>query len=190
MSPRPAPDLAARRTQVLAAARGIAEQEGWPAVTTRRLSAELGVTAPTVYTAFPTMTAVRDGVAEQGFAELAGVLGAPVDGDPGDSVTALVERYLGWAERNPELYDAMFVLPSELPFASGTVPPALDQAFDAIAAALPGAVPERVEVGWGLLHGLATLERGGRFGGAGPAAAPESGRRAAAVIALRALATG
>jgi AcrR family transcriptional regulator len=184
MSPRPAPDLAARRTRVRAAARRIAEQEGWPAVTTRRLAAELGVTAPTVYTAFATMTAVRDDVAEAGFAELADVLA----GRPGtDALATLVRRYLDWAQAHPELYEAMFVLPTELPFATGAAPPALTRAFTAIAAALPGAGPEAAEVAWGLLHGLAMLERGGRFGAGEAVTVPESGRRRAAVTALRAL---
>jgi AcrR family transcriptional regulator len=185
MSPRPAPDLPARRTQVLAAARRIAEQEGWPTVTTRRLAAELGVTAPTVYTAFATMTAVRDGVAESGFAELAAVLSAPAASH--DAVTVLVERYLDWAQEHPALYDAMFVLPSDLPFAVPTTPPAMLRAFAAIGSALPGATPEATEVAWGLLHGLATLERGGRFGPAGARTEPEGGRRQAAVVALTAL---
>ncbi|MDT7579605.1 MAG: hypothetical protein QOK35_869, partial [Pseudonocardiales bacterium] len=52
MSPRPAPDLTARRDRVLGDARRIAEAEGWEAVTIRRLATELGVTQPVLYTAF------------------------------------------------------------------------------------------------------------------------------------------
>ena len=52
MSPRPAPDLTARRDRVLDDARRIAEAEGWEAVTIRRLATELGLTQPVLYTAF------------------------------------------------------------------------------------------------------------------------------------------
>ena len=54
MSPRPAPDLTARRDSVLGHTRRIAEAEGWEAVTIRRLAMELGVTQPVLYTAFGT----------------------------------------------------------------------------------------------------------------------------------------
>jgi AcrR family transcriptional regulator len=52
MSPRPAPDLDLRRDQVIRAARDLAEADGWPAVTMRRLAGELGVTQPVLYSAF------------------------------------------------------------------------------------------------------------------------------------------
>ena len=71
MSPRPAPDLTARRDRVLGHARRIAEAEGWAAVTIRRLATELGVTQPVLYTAFGKRQDIVDAVALRGFAELA-----------------------------------------------------------------------------------------------------------------------
>ena len=70
MSPRPAPDLTARRDRVLGHTRRIAEAEGWAAVTIRRLATELGVTQPVLYTAFGKRQDIVDAVALLGFAEL------------------------------------------------------------------------------------------------------------------------
>ena len=75
MSPRPAPDLTARRDRVLGHARRIAEAEGWEAVTIRRLATELGVTQPVLYTAFGKRQDIVDAVALRGFTELAAALG-------------------------------------------------------------------------------------------------------------------
>ena len=76
MSPRPAPDLTARRDSVLGHTRRIAEAEGWEAVTIRRLATELGVTQPVLYTAFGKRQDIVDAVALRGFTELAAALDA------------------------------------------------------------------------------------------------------------------
>jgi AcrR family transcriptional regulator len=62
VSPRPAPDLTARRDRVVGDARRIAEAEGWDAVTIRRLATELGVTQPIIYTAFGKRQDIVDAV--------------------------------------------------------------------------------------------------------------------------------
>ena len=102
MSPRPAPDLTARRDRVLAHTRRIAEAEGWDAVTMRRLAAELGVTQPVLYTAFGKRQDIVDAVALRGFAELATAL------DVGDPAAA----YLDFARAHPATYQAMFLMPT------------------------------------------------------------------------------
>src|SRR3954464_974691 len=76
MSPRPAPDLDQRREQVVHAARDLAESDGWAAVTMRRLSAELGVTQPVLYSAFASRQALIDAVALQGFRDVTAALEA------------------------------------------------------------------------------------------------------------------
>ena len=95
MAPRPAPDLDARREQVVAAARRVAESEGWPAVTMRRVAGELGVTQPVLYSAFAGRQAVVDAVALAGFGELAEALESarPVP-------EARMRAYLAFAERH------------------------------------------------------------------------------------------
>ena len=158
MSPRPAPDLDLRRDQVIRAARGLAESEGWAAVTMRRLAAELGVTQPVLYSAFASRQALIDAVALGGFNDLAAALTA-VDASP----MARMRAYLGFAAGRPRLYEAMFSLPSGLAFGADDTPEPLRHAFAGIRDAFPDADGTRAEVAWSALHGLATLQASGRL---------------------------
>ncbi|WIB66856.1 TetR/AcrR family transcriptional regulator [Curtobacterium sp. MCBD17_035] len=159
MSPRPAPDLDHRRDEIVSAARRVAEAEGWEAVTMRRLAAELGVTQPVIYSAFAGgRQALIDAVALDGFGELAAALeAAPAEPLP------RMQAYLDFAVGRPRLYEAMFSMPSGLEFGSGSVPDALRRGFSAIKAAFPAPDDTAAEVAWATVHGLATLEIGGRL---------------------------
>jgi len=158
MSPRPAPDLDSRRDQVVAAARTIAESDGWAAVTMRRLATELGVTQPVLYSAFAGRQALVDAVALNGFRDLAAALEA-VDVTP----MARMRAYLDFAAEQPRVYEAMFSMPSGLPFATDDTPEPLRRAFAGVQRAFPDADGTRAEVAWAMLHGLATLQASGRL---------------------------
>jgi len=158
MSPRPAPDLDLRRDQVIRAARTLAESDGWAAVTMRRLAGELGVTQPVLYSAFAGRQALIDAVAVTGFRDLAAALEA-VDAEPMPRMRA----YLDFAAAHPRVYEAMFSMPSGLPFAAEDTPAPLRQAFAALRDTFPDADGTRAEVVWSALHGLATLQAGGRL---------------------------
>ena len=158
MSPRPAPDLDRRRDQLVAIARDLAESDGWPAVTIRRLAGELGVTQPVVYSAFAGRQAIVDAVALEGFGELAGVLAA-AEAAP----MARMRAYLDFAAAHPRVYEAMFSMPSGLAFAADDTPEPLRLAFTRIHEAFPDDDGTRAEVAWSALHGLATLQAGGRL---------------------------
>jgi len=158
MSPRPAPDLSLRRDQLVGVARELAEADGWPAVTMRRLAGELGVTQPVIYSAFANRQALIDAVALSGFEDVAAALAAA-----GASPMARMRAYLDFAADYPSVYEAMFSLPSGLHFASGDAPEPLRRAFSAIRDAFPDADGTRAEVAWSMLHGLATLQAGGRL---------------------------
>ena len=158
MSPRPAPDLDERRDQVIRAARTLAESDGWAAVTMRRLAGELGATQPVLYSAFAGRQALIDAVALTGFRDLAAALQA-VDTEP----MARMRAYLDFAAAHPRVYEAMFSMPSGLPFAADDTPEPLRQAFAAVQDTFPDADGTRAEVAWSALHGLATLQAGGRL---------------------------
>ncbi|HUA50052.1 MAG TPA: TetR/AcrR family transcriptional regulator [Solirubrobacteraceae bacterium] len=158
MSPRPAPDLDLRRDQIIREARDLAESNGWPAVTMRRLAGELGVTQPVLYSAFASRQALIDAVALAGFADLATELEA-VDASP----MARMRAYLGFAAAHPRVYEAMFSLPSGLAFAASDTPEPLHRAFLGIRDAFPDADGTRAEVAWSTWHGLATLQAGRRL---------------------------
>ncbi len=158
MSPRPAPDLDLRRDQVIRAARDLAEADGWPAVTMRRLAGELGVTQPVLYSAFASRQALLDAVALNGFDDVAAALEA-TDASPMTRMRA----YLDFAAAHPRTYEAMFSLPSGLAFAADDTPGPLQRAFSGICDAFPDADGTRAEVAWSALHGLATLQASGRL---------------------------
>ncbi len=157
MSPRPAPNLDLRRDQVIHAARDLAEANGWPAVTMRRLAGELGVTQPVLYSAFAGRQALIDAVALNGFGDVAAALEA-VDASP----MARMRVYLDFAAAHPRVYEAMFSLPSGLTFGDNSPEP-LHRAFAAIRDAFPDDDGTRAEVAWSALHGLATLQASGRL---------------------------
>ena len=158
MSPRPAPDLDLRRAQVVRAARDLAAAGGWPDVTMRRLAGQLGVSQPVLYSAFAGRQALIDAVALAGFSDLATALHA-ADASP----RARMQAYLDFAAAHPRVYEAMFMLPTNLAFAVHDTPEPLRRAFRAIQDAFPDADETRTEVAWATWHGLATLEASGRL---------------------------
>jgi AcrR family transcriptional regulator len=157
MSPRPAPDLRARREQIIRAARDLAESEGWAAVTMRRVASEIGVTQPVLYSVFTGRQSLIDAVALDGFTAIATALEA-VDAEP----MARMRAYLEFAVAQPRVYEAMFAMPLTLAFGADDTPEPLRRAFAAISAAFPGADGTRAEVAWATVHGLASLRISGR----------------------------
>jgi AcrR family transcriptional regulator len=158
VSPRPAPDLDHRRDQIRRAARRIAESEGWPAVTMRRLAGELGVTQPVLYSAFASRQSVIDAVALDGFSDIAAALEVA-----GTSALARMRAYLDFAADHPRVYEAMFSMPTGLTFAADDTPAPLHRAFTSVRDAFPDADGTLAEVAWSALHGLATLRAARRL---------------------------
>jgi AcrR family transcriptional regulator len=161
-------ERAQRHDLIIAAARDLAEAEGWEAVTTRRLALLVEYSQPVLYSHFDGKDAIVRAVAIEGFAELASQLHqarSAVD-EPGLALRAVCAAYLTFAAARPALYQAMFVLPIDVKFASDQTPSSLKAAFGEVLAALEpfDAHPEpRAEVAWAALHGLAVLRHGGRI---------------------------
>src|SRR6202044_3787212 len=63
-------DKQARRAQIISAARRIAELEGWPHVTVRRLSDEISYSQPVLYAHFGSREGILAAVAIEGFQEM------------------------------------------------------------------------------------------------------------------------
>jgi AcrR family transcriptional regulator len=156
---------------ILRVARELAEAEGWDAVTTRLLSERIEYSQPVLYSHFANKDAIVSAVAEQGFAELAAALEAArrKEVERYDLLRAVVDAYLGFAEANPALYDAMFTLDVGLRFAQPDSPPALLEGFGQLVATFEALVEDPAEIGtftevaWAALHGLAMLTRAGRL---------------------------
>ncbi|MFG3297618.1 TetR/AcrR family transcriptional regulator [Micromonospora chersina] len=163
-------ERAERERAIVAAARELAESEGWDAVTTRRLAAEIEYSQPVLYSHFKGKGAIMAAVAVEGCGDLAAELAAARSAatDAREAVAGIATAYADFAERRPALYDAIFNLPTELPFASQDVPVELARAFAELAETLrPFAGDDNLETFtetfWSGLHGLVSLMRNGRL---------------------------
>lgn len=165
-------ERAQRHQLIITAARELAEAEGWDAVTTRRLAERIEYSQPVLYSHFDGKDAIMAAVAVGGFEELAGRLRRArlgADG-AGQGLRALCREYLAFAAARPALYQAMFVMPTSLRFASTETPAPLRAAFGEFVSALPPTAGPRelaAEVTWSALHGLAVLAATGRIPPAG-----------------------
>ncbi|MFD8659335.1 TetR/AcrR family transcriptional regulator [Streptomyces globisporus] len=164
-------ERASRERLIVATARELAEQQGWDAVTTRRLAERIEYSQPVLYSHFRGKREIIGAVALEGAAEMAAVLRAAASGADGRRarVAALAHAYLEFAERNPAVYDALFQLDGGLAFAQEDTPEPLKDAFAALLQTLGEVAGEGVhpalftELFWSALHGLATLTRAGRL---------------------------
>ncbi|MFG2576361.1 TetR/AcrR family transcriptional regulator [Streptomyces sp. NPDC048481] len=164
-------ERAARESLIVATARELAEQQGWDAVTTRRLAERIEYSQPVLYSHFRGKREIIGAVALQGAAELAVALRAATSAanGPRARVAALASGYLDFAERNPAVYDALFQLDGGLAYAQEDTPEPLKDAFAALLECLGEVAGDGVhpgvftEVFWASLHGIVTLTRAGRL---------------------------
>lgn len=165
-------ERAHRHQLIVTAARELAETEGWEAVTTRRLAERVEYSQPVLYSHFNGRDAIVSAVAMDGFTELAAQLrrarqAAPApESRAGQALRAVSAAYLEFATERPALYQAMFVLPTDLKFASAETPPPLRACFDEFVNCFRPDDDRRelvAEVTWSALHGLAVLSGSGRI---------------------------
>ena len=163
-------ERAAQRGLITATARGIAEREGWDAVTTRRLSTEIEYSQPVLYKHFASMEDIVEAVALEGFGELGEALAEARRGvgAPEEELGRVAHAYCTFASENPALYDAMFTRSTRLRFGVGDVAEQLSAGFAELRAAVAAVAGGRdvetlTEVLWAALHGLTTLARNDRL---------------------------
>ena len=161
-------ERAKRHQLIITAARELAEAEGWDAVTTRRLAERIEYSQPVLYSHFDGKEAIVRAVALQGFDELTDRLRRARLGADGSEqgLLAVCRAYLDFAVTQPALYQAMFVMPTDVKFASEETPAPLRAGFDEFVSALPSGTeqPElTAEVTWSALHGIAVLAAAGRI---------------------------
>jgi len=160
-------DNEARRTQIIAAARRIAELEGWPNVTVRRLSEEIAYSQPVLYSHFESREGILAAVAIEGFQEIGLALEkARKRVKSGAAVESVAAAYLQFAESSPALYEVMFSLGLSVPFDDAATPPELRFAFFQLRELFheQGSKSDVIsELFWASLHGIAELTRTKRF---------------------------
>jgi AcrR family transcriptional regulator len=160
-------DKQARRAQIISAARRIAELEGWPNVTVRRLSDEISYSQPVLYAHFGSREGILAAVAIEGFKEIGLALEkARKRVKRGNTFESVATAYLEFAASSPALYEVMFSLSLSVPFDDAATPPEMRFAFTQILELFPGqsSKSEAIsELFWASLHGIAELTRTKRF---------------------------
>ena len=164
-------ERAERERLIVVTARELAEQQGWDAVTTRRLAECIEYSQPVLYSHFRGKREIIGAVALQGATEMAAAVRAATDAidGPRERVAALARTYLDFAARNPAVYDALFELDGGLAYSRDDTPQPLKDAFAALLECLGDVAGDGVDPGlftevfWASLHGLATLTRTGRL---------------------------
>ncbi|MFY1574655.1 TetR/AcrR family transcriptional regulator [Verrucosispora sp. WMMD703] len=161
-------ERAQRHQLIITAARELAEAEGWEAVTTRRLAERVEYSQPVLYSHFNGKDDIMRAVALEGFGELAARLRRARLTDPASpaALHAVCRAYLEFATEQPALYQAMFMLPTDVKFAHAETPPPLRAAFDEFVSCFHPDNQRRelfAEVTWSALHGIAALTESRRI---------------------------
>ena len=160
-------DKQARRAQIVTAARRIAELEGWPNVTVRRLADEISYSQPVLYAHFGSREGIVAAVAIEGFQELGLALEKVRKRTKrGSAIASVANAYLDFAASSPALYEAMFSLSLTVPFGEAATPPELRFAFSQLLELFQDQSPTPevlTELFWASLHGIAELTRTKRF---------------------------
>jgi AcrR family transcriptional regulator len=100
------------RQRIVAAARGLLDQQGSEGITMRRVAKAVGITPMAVYRHFADREDLVNGLADDGFEELATLLATKVDGAGVQAqLLTLAEVYLDHALANPRLFELMFLRP-------------------------------------------------------------------------------
>ncbi|GMA31666.1 TetR/AcrR family transcriptional regulator [Litorihabitans aurantiacus] len=158
---------AERRRRILDLAVELAETEGWPAVTTRRLAAAIDYTQPVIYQHFASRDALVAAVVADGFADLgARVIEAAGSGE--ERLLAACRAYVEFGAERPRLYEAMFTAEVPVAFDAPDTPAPVRGAFDVLRDIVESERPDAdatvtAELLWACCHGLVSLRASGRI---------------------------
>lgn len=165
--------------RILSAAREIAAEEGWQAVTTRKVAERIEYSQSTIYEYFENKEAILLALLRAGYEQLVVVVQAAFAStdDPEARLLAMTEAYWDFAFRSPELYQVMHGLagisfgryghpdtPAEVKQSFALACEALQQWAAAKGVEVPD-ITDLVEARRALLHGLITLAMVSRIAG-------------------------
>src|SRR5690349_12900267 len=166
----------ALKQRILGAALEIATEEGWPAVTVRKVADRVEYTAPALYAHFESKDGILLGLVREGFGKLLALLQAAYStpADPTERMVRLALAYCDFAWENRELYQVMHGLggaAGNLPESPEDLRPIGALLRDAVAAALgpvdAGALDldTELDIHRATLYGLVALAMDGRLPG-------------------------
>jgi AcrR family transcriptional regulator len=167
------------RQRILSAARQIAAEEGWQAVTTRKVAEQIEYSQSTIYEYFENKEAILLALLRSGYEQLVVLVQAAFasTNDPEARLLAMSEAYWDFAFRWPELYQVMHGLagisfgryghpdtPVEVRQSFGLAREALQQWAEAKGVERAD-ITDLVEARRGLIHGLISLAMASRIAG-------------------------
>lgn len=155
----------AMRQAIMEAALMIAAQEGWQAVTVRRVAERIEYSPSALYKYFEDKDAILETLLVQGFAQLLEELRRAAAGerDPEERLLHIATAYWGFVWRNQTLYELMFSLRQgglhniqEAKATFALVRSALANWSEARSVTLRN-LDDAVDILWATLHGLVSL---------------------------------
>jgi AcrR family transcriptional regulator len=149
--------LSPRAREIVAAARGLLEEEGPEGLSMRRVAERLGIRAPSIYKHLPDKQALENALVSDGFMELAAAFEPALDAP--DPLLALAGAYRRFAHRHPHLYRLMTERPLDR---EGLAAGVEDQAAAPLVVAVGGDA-DLARAIWAFAHGMTILELNGRF---------------------------
>ncbi len=167
------------RQSILSAAREIAAEEGWQAVTTRKVAERIEYSQPTIYEYFENKEAMLLALLRSGYQQLVTVMQEAFasTADPEARLLAMTEAYWDFAFRSPELFQVMHGLagisfgryghpdtPVEVKQSFGLAREAMEQWAQARGVERAD-ITDLVEARRSLLHGFITLALARRIAG-------------------------
>ena len=178
------------RSAILQAAREIASEEGWSAVSVRKIADRIEYTAGTLYEHFDSKDAILEELLRGGFHALGEQLREAREANTADPVGAMVDAAWRFSRSRPELYQVMHGLDG-VPFGIASAPIEAKSVFDQVKEVLRNACPaagdadleDATDAVWAAVHGFITLEMTGRIAGGRPRAVRLSKRAVADLVA-------
>jgi AcrR family transcriptional regulator len=165
------------RQQILAAARQLASQEGWQAVTVRKVAERIEYSHAAIYAYFDNKEAILLALLREGFQLVRAEMQAAqnIAGTPEDRLQRMALAYWHFACTNPELYQVMHGLDG-VPFGTAQTPIEAKEAFAQLRTGVVHVlaqfvdlthidVDSEVDLLWATLHGLISLAMARRLAG-------------------------
>jgi AcrR family transcriptional regulator len=143
-----------RREEILDVAESLLETEGPEALTMRRVAAEMGIRAPSLYKHVSGKDDIEAGLQERALRDIAVDLARA-----GADLPAVAAAYRRWAHAHRGLYE----LATRRPLRRDVIPAEVEQAAAAPIVAAAGGDEHRARALWALAHGLVDLELAGRY---------------------------
>lgn len=161
------------RQAILHAACAIAAEEGWPAVTVRKVAERVEYSPAALYAYFDGKEAILLELMREGFRLLTQDMRAVPEGKNAvERLLAVAHNYWDFAFRHPELYQVMHGL-GGVSFGTADTPQEAKDGFVVLREAVRAVFPDdsaagrdlfdEVDTFWALLHGLVSLTMAGRI---------------------------